>query len=813
MNALRRARGFNLIEAMIAIIVLSVGLLALAALQSRLIRASADGKMQSAALAMAKAEIERQRTYRDAATWRDGIIDAPAATVNVSVGGQNFAFTRTTVVDRFRFNPALATPAWQTVADNAALNGQPDFKRINVSVSWTTESGDTRQVNLTDVISSLMPSDSARLVATPSSNRRPPAVRIFAPDQEGIIPIAIGSGQASASSNPKPVQFDSDGGATLTRFNVQTYLNDGGNPLLQRRLEFSYISCQCRGGATTTTATNPGYEPSFWNGLRYTAPRPIVGRAVPQAISQINDQQDVNRFDDLCTACCRDHQDDGNSVTARNLSGADSEPATARRYKVDPFRAVDEYASGNHKHYANTSPAEFLTAPVTLATGTDEYFETCRLVRVDGINRVAIDSRLENFVSLNLSPDQRSNPDNLLATLPDQLVTDYAAFAKKYVENALGLDTSTTPPDTTLALPTGYPVGGLPDQVVSSPGDPTASPPVPPTYTQLAQDYDTRFLDLAEDDTVVLPVNDRYHNLHARGIYIDFLSTEAQQAIACVGNTDRNCAAFRDRNPLELVPFFAVNLTNLAYFRKAQASNVLFLEANGFPQTYGLDFVRGRVRSTASGDLKILASSRRGNAGLTDQIPIYPDASLIVNEGEPFTVGGNQTSSHAALLQRSCPTCANTTPFNQKIGFQIVTSNPDGTTCGAGDPPFNTSAYSRCSLGDSNTITAVTISFTSYVVAGCPNNYTYNASTNQCERVLNNGTTQTQAPSIADYKLCALNGAPAGVTVFVGTPSNTGVPSETTVVTLSGTDVGTLLDATLTAPMTALFTAESNTCP
>ena len=66
MKIFRRSSGFSLIEAMVAIIILSVGLLALAVLQARLMRSSADGKMQSAALAMAKAEIERQRTFRNA---------------------------------------------------------------------------------------------------------------------------------------------------------------------------------------------------------------------------------------------------------------------------------------------------------------------------------------------------------------------------------------------------------------------------------------------------------------------------------------------------------------------------------------------------------------------------------------------------------------------------------------------------------------------------------------------------------------------------------------------------------------------------
>lgn len=805
----QRQHGFSLIEAMIAIIVLSLGLLALAALQSRLMRASADGKMQSAALALAKAEIERQRSYRDPDTWRTTIVDQAATPVTSVVGGQDFAFSRTTTVDRFQWNPSATPPAFRTVADNANMTGLPDFKRITVNVSWTNESNESRNVTLSDVISSIMPSDSGRLVQNPLGTRRQPQVRIFAPNAEGIIPIAIGSGQASASSNPKPVQFDNDGGATLTRFNVQTYANDSSTPLLQRRLEFSYVSCQCRKDAGTATASSPAYEPSYWNGERYVAPRAITGRSVALAVDQINDQQDVNRFDDLCTSCCRDHQDDGQSVSARNLAGADADPGTARRYKADPFRDTSEYnGDGSHKHYTNTSPAEFGGAPVVLVTrANDTYFETCRLARVDGVNRVTVDSRLENLTTLNLAPEQRSNPDNSLATLGSLQASSYAAFAKRYVELALGLDSSTTPPDSSLSLPSGYPVGGLRDQLIASPGDATSASPVPPTFTALASTYDS-FLDTAEDDVVQLPM-DRYHNVSARGIYIDFLSSEARQAIACVGSTDRNCAAFRDRNPLELVPFFAVNLTNLAYFRKSMTtSNVLSVEPNGFPQTYGQDFVRGRVKSTGNGDLKLLASSRRGNAGLTDQIPIYPDTTQIVNEAEPFRVQGSSSTNHRALVQWTCADCRSNDAFYTKMGQKQLSATPDANACA-----FQVdSSIRECVTGTNAGITTVDLSFATYVLASCSNNYAYDPARNLCVRTANNGTVTTAPPTIADYQFCRFAALPAGVSASVTGVANPGLPSETTSTRLMGTALGTLLDTTVPAtPIQAVFARSS--CP
>lgn len=823
MKISRRSAGFSLIEAMVAIIILSVGLLALAALQVRLIRSGADGKLQSAGLALAKAELEFHRSFRDGLQWATLIVDR-VQQVNLNVGGQQFAFTRETEVDRFRWDPVVVAPATEgrfrlmdDAEESVPLSGQPEFKRVSVNVEWQNESGEARDVTLSDVLSSILPEDSASLVATPNANRTNPIVRIFAPSAEGIIPIAIGSGMASASSNPKPVQFNATGGATLTRFNVQNYLSDGGNPLLQRRLEFAYASCKCTLDSATSTTTNPAYEPTVWTGERYTAPRPIVGRTVSQAIGQVNDQQDVNRFDDLCTSCCRDHQDDGESVTERPTG--DTDPALLPRYEVDPFRAHIEYATaegrGPHKHYINASPTLFLPPPLSVAASGNRYFEACRFVRVDGINRVAVDSRLENLVSLNLSPAQRTDPNNALAMLPASLASRYATFAKRYVENALGINTSSIPVDSSLALPSGYPVGGLVDQV-GRPGTPGNSnvipqiPPTPATFTALAREFDAEFLDLDEDDRTELPLG-KYHNLSARGIYIDFLTSETRSAIACIGNTARNCAPFRNKNPLELVPFFAVNLTNLNYFQESpDPSPVIFIEPNGFPQTYGQEFVRGRVRATGGGDALAIASSRRSNAGVTDQIPIYPDSAEIINEGEPFRVGGTQ-SNHRALIKLTCPTCARDSVFFTKMGEKRLNTTPDGNACGFG---ANDNSIRECTTGTDTSIISVSALFATYVFPTCADGRnTYNPATNLCER--RQGQNLITAPAvIADFTLCRLTNLPAGVTATVGAPVSPGVPAETTTATLSGNGLALLLDTTLpSSPILAVFVPSTGTCP
>ena len=53
----RKVRGFSMIEVLIAVVVLGFGLMALAALQTSIIRSSAETKAQTVALQLAKDKV------------------------------------------------------------------------------------------------------------------------------------------------------------------------------------------------------------------------------------------------------------------------------------------------------------------------------------------------------------------------------------------------------------------------------------------------------------------------------------------------------------------------------------------------------------------------------------------------------------------------------------------------------------------------------------------------------------------------------------------------------------------------------------
>ena len=91
-----RPDGFSLIEVLISVVVMSFGLLSLAALQSALFKAGAESRAQSAALALATEKVEFFEGYRDREEFQS-FADGNDAAVTID----GVAYTRSWTIDRF----------------------------------------------------------------------------------------------------------------------------------------------------------------------------------------------------------------------------------------------------------------------------------------------------------------------------------------------------------------------------------------------------------------------------------------------------------------------------------------------------------------------------------------------------------------------------------------------------------------------------------------------------------------------------------------------------------------------------------------
>ena len=177
------ARGFTLIEALIALLVLSFGMLAIAGFQVTLTRSSDIAKQRSEATRLAQQKMESLRAYGQVAThagtphivnYTDDVVSSTAPELFTS----NATFSRT----------------W-TVTPNAA----DTEKAINVRVAWTDRTGQAQEVQLLSVISKFDPQDIGTLATGPGGNnvRRPknrninipyPAVTLSDRSRSAFIP-------------------------------------------------------------------------------------------------------------------------------------------------------------------------------------------------------------------------------------------------------------------------------------------------------------------------------------------------------------------------------------------------------------------------------------------------------------------------------------------------------------------------------------------------------------------------------------------------------------------------------------------------
>ncbi len=731
----RRVRGFSLIEVMIAVVVLSFGLLALAALQGRLARASADAKAQSVALTLAEEKFEGFRSFLNRNAYQQIGNATSLANETLTRQGASATFTRTTRVTRY-----IVDPATNGFVSSGALTATPEqreYKLVEVSVSWSNAENQAQQVKLANIISSSSPEDSALTVRASAGTAAGPKVAIFSPTGEGIIPIAIGNNQAAASSNPQP-ELTRSGTTTLTQFNVQTYLGqDSATPLLQRRVDNAVINCSCQLGNASTAAA-PAYAPTYWDGLRYRSPREVIGKPVGTSVG--NFRQSEAFEESLCTTCCRDHHEMPGALDADGK----------RIIKFDPWRPTTDIAgNGNHNHYPLQS--EFTASPLPSPVGTgQQYHEVCRLVRVDGIFRVATDTRLENATMLRMTASSANSEPPFS---PDAVRT-YSEFVKKYIDYAWnGLSGVWT--GSRLDANKNLAVPNLLENCAGDPGDPCRA-------TALANDSSavngsamtiSTMLDVAKQSRLTIARTSTFA-MAQRGLYIDYISDEARDALACIGSSEPRCAYFRNKEVLEIIPFIAINLTKLSDW-SAVPAKIVSVRNDGIANS---GYVRGLVTGVGAPPpdvfAEVIARSTRGNSGLVDRGSTDPDDDALVrSDSEEFISTGTAPPVFRIKIinATSNRTVFDETSLKVEIDSPIVSPAVCDRQTG-GDKDTHS-----CS-GDASASTMV-ITFSNFNVADCPPSYSLHQ-----DNICRTQKGATTAPTFIEFRLCRLiPPLPAGV--------------------------------------------------
>lgn len=626
----RDARGFSLIEVMIAVVVLSFGLLALAALQASLFRAGAESKARANATAIAQAAVEDAKTFAfltpPSASYPVGDTYAGLATANLgSQEAGSITFHACRQVWRYRsamgattFSGLDATAAEKTASPASVSGGAvsmagctttagsldtpgggiPEFKEVRVTVAWLGADGQLKSVALTDTVAAIAPADAIQVVKGPFEASRGPEIWIEPPnkDNPAVVPIAVGDDKSAASSNPVPRRFSKvDDNTAATLFSVLTFTGStaGEEVLLNRKLDVAGVTCRCSTGSGTTYAsspTNPAFQPTVWNGkqLAYMEPQPLpTGTKIGLFEDRGSSAKDIEA---MCDTCCRDHHE-----------------SASRNQRPDPHRALTALESNGAEHY--------VFSDLTKSVSSGIYSEACQLIRVGGRMRISVDPKQNFLVSVPLNAAKTGQE-------PANFVERYSNLVVSYLQESAS------------SLPTGYlsPAAPFPAFVQSKyackgTGDASCDP---------------GYADILDPAPIYLATGGS-KQLVSFGLYVDYINADTKKAFDCAlgKSTGSDCDGLRDRNPLETLPFYAINVANLGVWSVqnvgqpnltvssptfANNTGILIDNGDGGVVTAGVPKVTTNKCSSVSIDIT------RSSSGVAGRLPIDPDDNSAANK-------------------------------------------------------------------------------------------------------------------------------------------------------------------------------------
>ena len=741
-----------MIEVLISVVVLGFGLMALAALQTSIIRSSAETKAQTVALQLAKDKVEDLRSFQTILAYQaltDG--SDPA----VILDGVNYS--RSWVITRcaFKVGGVAVLPCtgnFEVVGDTgptpAGYVANNEYKRVTVTVSWTDANGISQSIGIEDAIGAVSPEDGGKVVLnnTASSEPRYPRVLIRDPSlTEGVIPIAVGNGTETAATNPKPEISGNNNNQHVveTRFDVLTYagLNDN-TATVQSRVETVVVGCTCNAGNAVNTDVS--YRPTYWNGFRYAPPSVAAYAPKSGAASIANNAPPQSQY---CNTCCRDHHD----------------PSGVKGPKFDPRRST-------HAHY------KVVNGALVAAGANDDYVEACRLIRVDGIFRVAADMNNDYFNLLRARNDGTTGayaPTSAATTNYQNIVLDY--LGARIVNQG-----STSAYNTLL---TGSAVQAL--EATRSINDP---------------------------ESISIKRTNDFKWLHSRGLFIDYLEPEAIDKITNAKSACDTSATTLQSCVLKYVPFTSINLSELTNWSPTSGTQLVVTNADFADSVDQTDPVRGKVVPGSNPTITTIAtdtatqtayssifSSNSGVALLT--YAIDTDETTL-NDSQLFTIGGGSSTGSGGTYQVNV---TNYTFGASASTYPSFSASPS-VVCNysTGGNPYN------CTT---STLGATTLNITSYNYEGAK--LAYSLSNVSCTKT--NGTNAVTVSSLSgtasssNAKRVCKNFAVSSTSVgTIGAVTNSGKGSESTAISLTTTDAA-IINLGMTAESDTVSTLVSCT--
>jgi hypothetical protein len=445
----------------------------------------------------------------------------------------------------------------------------------------------------------------------------------------------------------------------------------------------------------------------------------------------------------------------------------------------------DPRRGGHDEHQLYNSSTGVLGA----AASTGIYTESCRLIRVDGIFRVAADL-YDDYMNL-LETDNGAS-DTLSDYVPTAAATThYQNFVLDYLEDKF-VDGTTSTYNVVLD-PAGDTVAGLETTYsINAPTDPILIERPTTSSGQTTEKW-----------------------LHNRGLFVDYLEDEAIQAI---NDAKDDCAGTGTADPtdaqlrtcvLKVLPFTTINLTELTDWTPTSGDEIV-VSNNDFRTALDSDTpVRGKVvpgsHPSPNQVTEAVASMRGSNSGVAVMKgPIDTDDETILSDSQEFEPdggwdGADNDAGSGGTFQIELDNYTFPNDFNPTFSVTpTATCNP--ATSGTTQPnPFTcTTQY----IGDDQSIRVAKY------------NYQINGSSSAALSCSGNNGSKTYPGSSYTTKTCrnyAVTGWTLNGTAVTGTATvtNSGTVSETTTLSIPGVDQSDVVGITFGA---AVDTVQSQTC-
>lgn len=171
----RRPRGLTLVEALIALVISALGLLAFAAVQSRLRLSSDVAKQRAEAVRIAQENMENLRAFgtlaADATIVNNLSYDSGVATgsAQIAADGTVSGTSGAGIRAKVAATSTLTNTAY-TVTNSVTASAQAGMKDVRVTVAWTDRQGGAQQVALRSFIAGINPRLQAALSIPPNGS-------------------------------------------------------------------------------------------------------------------------------------------------------------------------------------------------------------------------------------------------------------------------------------------------------------------------------------------------------------------------------------------------------------------------------------------------------------------------------------------------------------------------------------------------------------------------------------------------------------------------------------------------------------------